>query len=287
MISEKVFLGKMARVKGKLDVVLEEIKALLCGMDIQNNEMMRLMINKKGGVNRGSILGNPMEVLDDMNELKELKQTGALQDYVTAFELLWDKAQLSESQALSCFLDGLNHAIEMEVRMFNPKTLQDAYSLAKLQESLKNNSIVHGHGVGRSCYDKNQGGSTPFQGHRSLTNTVNEDAYALVKLQDSLKNDPSFQGKGARRSYYNMNQGVSTSVQAANPLASNANIGVNKSVVSTTFVKKSLKLTPKQIEGKRKKKLMVLIGTSVHCLCLMICLQMRNDNLEAFLFCRG
>ena len=51
-----------------------------------------------------------------------------------------------------------------------------------------------------------------------------------------------------------MNQGVSTSVQAANPLASNANMGVNKSVVSTAFVKKSLKLTPKQIEEKRKKK---------------------------------
>ena len=132
MVSEKVFLGKMARVEGKLDVVLEEIKALLCGTAIQNNEMMRLMINKKGGVNRGSILGNPMEVLNDMNELKELKQTGALQDYVTAFELLWDRAQLSESQALSCFLPGLNHEIEMEVRMFNPKTLQDAYSLAKL-----------------------------------------------------------------------------------------------------------------------------------------------------------
>ena len=40
-------------------------------------------------------------------------------------------------------------------------------------------------------------------------------------------------------------------------------MGVNKSVVSTAFVKKSLKLTSKQIEGKRKKKLMVLIGTSV------------------------
>ena len=48
MVSKQVFLGKMARVEGKLDVVLEEIKALLCGIAIQNNEMIRLMINKKG-----------------------------------------------------------------------------------------------------------------------------------------------------------------------------------------------------------------------------------------------
>ena len=50
-----------------------------------------------------------------------------------------------------------------------------------------------------------------------------------------------------------MNQGVSTSVQAANPLASNANMGVNKSVASTAFVKKSLKLIPKQIKEKERK----------------------------------
>ena len=92
----------MARVEGKLDVVLEEIKALICGIAIQNNEMMRLMINKKGGVNRGSILGNPVEILDDMNELKELKQTGSLRDYLKAFEVLLDKAQLNEEQALRC-----------------------------------------------------------------------------------------------------------------------------------------------------------------------------------------
>ena len=48
-----------------------------------------------------------------------------------AFDRLLDKAQLGEEQALSCFLMGLKHEIEMMVRMFNPKTLQDACSLAK------------------------------------------------------------------------------------------------------------------------------------------------------------
>ena len=102
-------------MEGKLDAVLEEIKALIHGMAIQNNEMMRLMTNKKGDVNRGSILGNRVEVLDDVKELKELKQTGALQDYVKVFKLLWDRVQLSENQALSYFLVRLNHEIEMEL----------------------------------------------------------------------------------------------------------------------------------------------------------------------------
>ena len=49
-----------------------------------------------------------------------------------AFEMLLDRAQLGEEQALSCFLVGLKHEMEMMVRIFNPKTLQKAYSLAKL-----------------------------------------------------------------------------------------------------------------------------------------------------------
>ena len=81
---------------------------------------------------------------DPMAELKKLKLTSTLQNYLKAFDLLLDKAQLSESQALSCFLARLRHGIEMMVRMFNPKTLQEVYSLAKLQKALKNDPIVHG-----------------------------------------------------------------------------------------------------------------------------------------------
>ena len=72
-----------------------------------------------------------------MAEIKKLKQMGSLQEYVKNFEVLMDKAQLGEGQALSCFLAGLKHDMEIMVRMFNPKTLQEA-SLAKLQKALKN-----------------------------------------------------------------------------------------------------------------------------------------------------
>ena len=79
---------------------------------------------------------------DPMAELKRLKQTDTLQEYVKSFEGLLDRAQLSGSQALSCFLAGLKHELEVVVRMFNPKNLQDAFALAKLQDFLKNNPAV-------------------------------------------------------------------------------------------------------------------------------------------------
>ena len=107
MVSKNMVLGKMAKVEGKLDAILEEIKALLHGMAIQNNESMRQMTKQKGGVNKGFIVGNLAAVLDDVDEFKKLKQTGPLMDYLQVFELLLDKAQISERQALSCFLAGL------------------------------------------------------------------------------------------------------------------------------------------------------------------------------------
>ena len=72
-----------------------------------------------------------------MAKLKKVKQNGTLQDYVKAFDMILDRAQLMEEQALSYFLAGLKHDVEMMVRMFNPKFLQEAYSLTKLQEALK------------------------------------------------------------------------------------------------------------------------------------------------------
>ena len=66
--------------------------------------------------------------------------------------------------------------------------------------------------------------------------------------------------------------------------------GVQGHVIKSlpTFVKKPLNLISKQIEEKKQKnrwfwcgfrlkKLMVLIGTSIHCICLMICIQGKNQ----------
>ncbi|XP_042065679.1 uncharacterized protein LOC121809207 [Salvia splendens] len=71
---------------------------------------------------------------DPLADLRNLKQKGTLQDYMDIFDELYPRAGIREDQALSFFLSGLIDELQMPVRMFRPKTLAEAYSLAKLQE---------------------------------------------------------------------------------------------------------------------------------------------------------
>nr|CAD1839913.1 unnamed protein product [Ananas comosus var. bracteatus] len=71
---------------------------------------------------------------DPMAELKELKQTGSVMEYQDKFDALLNRVVLTEEYAISCFLSGLKDEIQIPVRMFQPRSLQRALSLAKLQE---------------------------------------------------------------------------------------------------------------------------------------------------------
>ncbi|XP_042051538.1 uncharacterized protein LOC121796828 [Salvia splendens] len=71
---------------------------------------------------------------DPLADLRNLKQKGTLQDYMDTFDELYPRAGIREDQALSFFLSGLIDELQMPVRMFRPKALSEAYSLAKLQE---------------------------------------------------------------------------------------------------------------------------------------------------------
>jgi len=72
---------------------------------------------------------------DPMETLSNLKQEGSLEDYKNKFDILALKVQnLSEAHKLSCFLGGLKEKIRLPLRMFHPKNLVDAYSLARIQE---------------------------------------------------------------------------------------------------------------------------------------------------------
>ncbi|GKA70256.1 putative mitochondrial protein [Tanacetum coccineum] len=53
------------------------------------------------------------------------------------FEALISKVELTESQAISCFLAGLQQDIGLLFKMFRPKTLYDAYQLARMQETVR------------------------------------------------------------------------------------------------------------------------------------------------------
>ncbi|XP_042032392.1 uncharacterized protein LOC121779117 [Salvia splendens] len=71
---------------------------------------------------------------DPLADLRNLKQKGTLQSYMDTFDELYPRASIREDQALSFFLSGLIDELQMPVRMFKPKSLAEAYSLAKLQE---------------------------------------------------------------------------------------------------------------------------------------------------------
>jgi hypothetical protein len=78
---------------------------------------------------------------DPMETLSKLKQEGTLEEYKNQFDILALKVQhLPEFHKLSCFLGGLKDELRVPVRMFNPRTLVDAYSLARMQEECVMNS---------------------------------------------------------------------------------------------------------------------------------------------------
>ncbi|KAK8952193.1 hypothetical protein KSP39_PZI004864 [Platanthera zijinensis] len=71
---------------------------------------------------------------DPMRDLKNLRQKGSVQAYLDEYDILLHRVDVSEEYAISLCLSGLKPEIEYAVRMFQPKTLQDVFSLARLQE---------------------------------------------------------------------------------------------------------------------------------------------------------
>ena len=70
---------------------------------------------------------------DPMEEIGSLTQDDDLHDYNNAFYALLNKVTLSETQTVSLYLKGLKPEIRGLVKMFKPRTLHEAYGLAKIQ----------------------------------------------------------------------------------------------------------------------------------------------------------
>ncbi|XP_023874530.2 uncharacterized protein LOC111987066 [Quercus suber] len=72
---------------------------------------------------------------DPMEMLTRLRQTASVSLYKAQFEVLSNRIKgLSTAHKLSCFLSGLRDEIRLPVRMLNPKSLNEAFGLAKIQE---------------------------------------------------------------------------------------------------------------------------------------------------------
>ena len=69
------------------------------------------------------------------------KQLGSVQTYLEKFEELMNKVFLSEEYTISCYIGGLKAELQYTVRMFAPRSLQQAIGLAKLQEKSMESSL--------------------------------------------------------------------------------------------------------------------------------------------------
>nr|GEV33763.1 reverse transcriptase [Tanacetum cinerariifolium] len=70
-----------------------------------------------------------------MAELKNLGYKTTMKQYQSDFEALLNQVNIIEAQAISIYIAGLPATIEINVRMFKPRSLGDAFSLSSLQET--------------------------------------------------------------------------------------------------------------------------------------------------------
>lgn len=74
---------------------------------------------------------------DPMEALTKLRQMETVEEYNVEFENLSNRlGRLSDPHKLSYFFSGLKDEIRLAARMFNPRDLLTAFSLAKIQEEL-------------------------------------------------------------------------------------------------------------------------------------------------------
>ncbi|GJY88666.1 retrotransposable element Tf2 [Tanacetum coccineum] len=72
---------------------------------------------------------------DPMAEYKNLRYKTTMKQYQSDFETLLNQMEITEAQSVSMYIDGLPPNIEINVRMFRPRTLADAFSLSNFQET--------------------------------------------------------------------------------------------------------------------------------------------------------
>mgnify|MGYP004712318473 CR=1 FL=1 len=72
---------------------------------------------------------------DPMSELMSLRQKGMVRKSQAMLGELLNRLKLPKDYAINCFLSGLKEEIQLAVRMFMPKSLHHAQSLAIMKEA--------------------------------------------------------------------------------------------------------------------------------------------------------
>ncbi|GKA34796.1 gypsy/ty3 retroelement polyprotein [Tanacetum coccineum] len=137
--------GWMYRVKHffTVDGVREEDKVKIVSIHIYDRALAwHLQFVRAYGENvtclvyKEAILNRFREVNEDpMAELKNLRYKTTMKQYQSDFETLLNQVEITKAQYVSMYIAGLPPTIEMNVRMFRPRTLADAFSLSNFQET--------------------------------------------------------------------------------------------------------------------------------------------------------
>ena len=70
-----------------------------------------------------------------LEELIELKQKNDLETYIKDFHIVWNRSEISEKNTLVFFIGVLEVEVKNLIKMFEPKSLKEAYTLARLHDN--------------------------------------------------------------------------------------------------------------------------------------------------------
>jgi hypothetical protein len=90
---------------------------------------------------------------DPMELLIKLKHVNSIEEYKGLFESLSNRIRnMSSMHKLSCFMSGLKDEVRLAIKMQGPRTLGEAYALAKIQEQY----LANVKGSTRPSYEANK-----------------------------------------------------------------------------------------------------------------------------------
>jgi hypothetical protein len=129
---------------------------------------------------------------DPVGAFTKLKQSSAVEDYQTQFEILSNKIPgLTEEFKVSTFLSGLKEEIRITITMLKPKNLTTAFGLARLQEE-KVRLRSRGH--------KYPTWGTRSQGYTKLASNHNPPRITATPQPETRNTNPPFVPNFNRRS---------------------------------------------------------------------------------------
>ena len=145
------FLGWLMKVQQFFEVVgtmEDKIEVVMIHLEGKALQWHQRLIKTKGSMKdlqwneyiaemRGRFHND--EFADPMADLVSLKQSSTVEEFYEEFEALLNLLNLSEDYALSIFLSNLHPDISKSIRLFHPKSLTHALSLAKQMETIISN----------------------------------------------------------------------------------------------------------------------------------------------------